>query len=184
MVCEISGLLKWSEYQFWTRIWKPKFWNPRKAECLQFLVDSAFVDFFSLFWTSRSRETWSFKLVSQLFLFYAQQQNKVFMSTRLKKFKVAVRQVIQRKKSENLKNGNFWKPKKNPFQSWKRQFLITFKGSLITGPLKVNKKISFSGLKWILLGFSKSGWVRTWVLKSWVWKLSFAAEHKKEMTEK
>ena len=31
---------------------------------------------------------------------------QINMSIRLKKFKVAVRKVIQRKKSENLKNGN------------------------------------------------------------------------------
>ena len=38
------------------------------------------------------------------------------------------------------------------------------------GPFKVNQKWPFSGLKWIFFGFSKSGWVRTRVLKSWVWK--------------
>ena len=33
-------------------------------------------------------------------------------------------------------------------------------------------------------GLSKSGWFRTWVLKNWVWKPSFAAEHKKETSLK
>ena len=38
-VCEFSGLLKGSEYQCWTWIWKPQFWNPRKPECSQFSVN-------------------------------------------------------------------------------------------------------------------------------------------------
>ena len=66
--------------------------------------------------------------------------------------------------------------------SMTRRDLIFF--SSVHGPLKVNQKLPFSGLKWIFFGFSKSGWVRTRVLKSWVWKTSLAAEHKKEITEK
>ena len=38
-VCEILGLLKECEYQFWTWIWKPKIWNPPKTECFQFSVN-------------------------------------------------------------------------------------------------------------------------------------------------
>ena len=42
---------------------------------------SAIVDFIIRFCTSLSRETWSYELISQLFLFYAQQQKKVFKSS-------------------------------------------------------------------------------------------------------
>jgi hypothetical protein len=34
------------------------------------------------------------------------------------------------------------------------------------------------------MAFYEFVWVRTRVLKSWVWNPSFAAEHKKEKTEK
>jgi len=38
-VCEFLGLLKGNEYQFWTWIRKPQFWNPRKTECFQLSVN-------------------------------------------------------------------------------------------------------------------------------------------------
>ena len=64
---------------------EPEFGNasfetPEKQNAFNFQLTffSAIVGFILWFCTSLSRETWSFELISQLFLFDAQQQKKVF----------------------------------------------------------------------------------------------------------
>ena len=54
----------------------PRFETPKKLNVFNFQLTcfSAIVDFIIWFCTSLSRETWSFELISQSFLFYAQQQ--------------------------------------------------------------------------------------------------------------
>ena len=58
----------------------PRFETPEKLNVFNFQLTcfSAIVDFIIWFCASLSRETWSYELISQLFLFYAQQQKKVF----------------------------------------------------------------------------------------------------------
>ena len=58
----------------------PSFETPEKQNVFNFQLTSfsAIVDFIILFCTSLSRETWSFELISQSFLFYAQQQKRIF----------------------------------------------------------------------------------------------------------
>ena len=58
----------------------PRFETPKKQNVFNFQLTcfSAIVDFIIWFCTSLSRETWSFELISQSFLFYAQQQKRVF----------------------------------------------------------------------------------------------------------
>ena len=59
----------------------PRFETPQKMNVFNFQLTcfSAIVDLlFGSVHTSLSRETWSFELISQSFLFYAQQQKRVF----------------------------------------------------------------------------------------------------------
>ena len=58
----------------------PRFETPKKQNVFNFQLTcfSAIVDFIIWYCTSLSRETWSFELISQSFLFYAQQQKRVF----------------------------------------------------------------------------------------------------------
>ena len=133
-VCEISGLLKESEYQFWTRIWKPQIWNPRKTECFQFSVNlflsNCWFYYLVLYKPQLSRETWSFELISQSFLFYAQQQKRVFKPS-------FSNPAFQNSGSNSTW---LWKPDKNSFQTWKGPFLVYFKRAIvhIRNPFKVN----------------------------------------------
>ena len=63
--------------------------------------------------------------------------------------------------------------------------ITLYKCQINAGPFKVNQTRNGLFQVWngFLRGF-KIGWIRTQVLKRWVWKLSFAAEHKKEIIEK
>ena len=119
-VCEISGLLKRSEYQFWTWIWKPQIGNPQKTDCFQFSVNlflsNCWFDYLVLYKPQqRNLEFWTY--FSQSFLFFAQQQKRVFKPSFL---------------NPSFQNSGsnptwFWKPEKVPFQTWKRPFLVYFK---------------------------------------------------------
>ena len=89
---------------------EPEFGNPRietqknlNVFNFQLTRFSAIVDFIIWFCASLSRETCSFVIISQLFLFYAQQQKEGFQ-TQL--FKTWV-----------LTQPDFENPKKNPFQT-------------------------------------------------------------------
>ena len=92
---------------------------PQKLNVFNFQLNcfSAIFDFTIWFCTSLSRETWSFELISQSFLFYAQQQKKVFKPS------------FSNPAFQNLGSNPtwFWKLEKNSFQTWKRPFLVYFK---------------------------------------------------------
>ena len=99
----------------------PRFETPKKTECFQFSVNLFLSNFIIWFCTSLSRETWSFELISQSFLFYAQQQKIVFKPS-----------------FSNLPFQNsgsnptwFWKPEKKSFQTWKGPFLVYFKRAIV-----------------------------------------------------
>ena len=109
---------------------EPEFGNPRfeTSETLnvfnfQLTRFSAIVDFTICFFTCLSRETWSFELISQLFLFYAQQKKRVF------KCSFSKNQVLTQSGFENLKEIHF-KPEKGHF--W-----FTSKG-LLSGIVETN----------------------------------------------
>ena len=84
-------------------------------------IFSAILDFIIWFCTSLSRETWSFELISQSVLFYAQQQKRVFKPS-------FWNPAFQNSGSNPTW---FWKPEKNPFQTRERPFLVYFKRATI-----------------------------------------------------
>ena len=112
----------------------PRFETPKKLNVFNFQLTcfSAIVDFIIWFCTSLSRETWSFELISQSFLFYAQQQKRVFKPS-------FSNPAFQNSGSNPTW---FWKPVKNPFQTWKRPFLVYFK--------RAKDRHSFCLLNWQL----------------------------------
>ena len=112
-------MLKGCEYQFWTWIWKPQIWNFWNTECFQFSVDS----FLSNCW------------FYYLFLYMPQQRNLEFWTY----FSVISFLCSAEKKGFQMqlfkKSGSnpiwFWKLERNPFQTWKRPFLVYFKRATV-----------------------------------------------------
>ena len=97
--------LKSVNISFESELGNPRFETPKKLNVFNFQLTcfSAIVDFIIWFCTSLSRETWSFELISQLFLFDAK---KVFQT------QVFKTQVLTKPDFENLKKSisNLKKP--------------------------------------------------------------------------